>query len=337
MVERSKLRALAFLGGLVLCGVFEVAVRGYAWLSGRGFASPIVEDRILGFALRPNFEGWHWSRHRPQLVVHLGDSTTFGVSVEAEETYAARLSEKLEQCRPGRYDSMTAAVPGYSSREGVRLVHERDLFERFPPSVVTVHYGWNDHWYHREERGSAPLRGPRRWKAWLLERSFLLQGLQVARGSFGQWLEGRRIGPKRRAELEEFLAGLRAGTPPEPTVERLNVTPHDFVANLTILVQESRRVGAEVVLLVPVFAGPESLRALLEEHPLLSTEPFFFHAQYQDLIRRVAVENNVPWIDLPVEFAARSGSLYAGSDPIHPNAAGHGVIADRLARLLCGR
>jgi len=74
---------------------------------------------------------------RPRLLF-LGDSCTrLG---QAGPAYPGRLKAMLA----GRAEVLTAAVPGYTSHQG--LVWLRRQLLAAAPDVVIVYFGWNDHW-----------------------------------------------------------------------------------------------------------------------------------------------------------------------------------------------
>jgi hypothetical protein len=70
-------------------------------------------------------------------VLALGDSMTYGLGVEDDETYSAVL-EKLDP----RLEVVNAGVAGYSTAEELLLLREQGL--RLAPDVVLVAFLWND-------------------------------------------------------------------------------------------------------------------------------------------------------------------------------------------------
>ncbi len=74
-------------------------------------------------------------------VLALGDSCTFGVGVEDEETWPAQLSRLL---RGGEVDAevINAGVPGYTAFQGKRFLETRGL--ALEPDLVLVAFGFND-------------------------------------------------------------------------------------------------------------------------------------------------------------------------------------------------
>ncbi len=75
--------------------------------------------------------------HRPRLLF-LGDSCTrLGMGGPA---YPGRLKAMLA----GRAEVLTAAVPGYTSHQGLAWLRRQLLAAA--PDIVVVYFGWNDHW-----------------------------------------------------------------------------------------------------------------------------------------------------------------------------------------------
>jgi lysophospholipase L1-like esterase len=74
---------------------------------------------------------------RPRLLF-LGDSCTrLGMDGPA---YPGRLKAMLAR----RADVLTAAVPGYTSHQGLVWLRRQLLAAR--PDIIVVYFGWNDHW-----------------------------------------------------------------------------------------------------------------------------------------------------------------------------------------------
>ena len=109
------------------------------------------------------------------------------------------------------------------------------------------------------------------------------------------------------------------------------VSPEDFRANLRQIVQRSRQVGAEVILMTPNFVGagdPVRLPAKV--------------AAYAQITRDVGRELDVPVTDTFRAFEAvqaKDHRAWIGmmSDAIHPNMRGHKLLAEEVVSTLTGR
>ncbi|MCD0459059.1 SGNH/GDSL hydrolase family protein [Roseiconus lacunae] len=76
-------------------------------------------------------------------IVCLGDSCThFGPA-----SYPDMLRVYLDENVPGQFEVINAGVIGYTSFQGKRLLETEVL--KWAPDLVTVYYGWNDHWLAR--------------------------------------------------------------------------------------------------------------------------------------------------------------------------------------------
>jgi lysophospholipase L1-like esterase len=172
---RSVLRraaALALgcvLAGALLEGVLQVAARAGAPPT-RGVPSPAT----------PGAAG---------TIVCCGDSHTYGTGLKPEESWPARLAERLAADPSGAWSVHNAGVPGRNSAE---VALELDaLLARHAPSVALVWIGVNDSW---------SLAGAEVWDAAapnalqrLAARSRALRLLRIA------WLRAAEHGAEGRA------------------------------------------------------------------------------------------------------------------------------------------
>lgn len=143
-------------------------------------------------------------------VVCLGDSCTFGVGVNDEETFPARLVELLGDARV-----VNAGVPAYSAYQGRRLLESQ--LDAWRPSAVTIQFGFNDasDWGGRSDLEARPKASP---VLWLVRRSRFLQ-LLVARRE-----------------------------PPPAAAHRPRLTPAELAGELGTMIRLCRAHGAAPVL-----------------------------------------------------------------------------------------
>jgi hypothetical protein len=175
--------------------------------------------------------------------------------------------------------------------------------------VVTVHYGWNDHWmgFGIEDSEVGKLRSP---LVSLLERSRVFQ-----------------LGMKAR------VLALRGGR-----VNPLRVPPSDFRDNLRQIVATARAHDITAVLLTAPTShrkGHEPRRLMLRQiEDLDQLVPL--HQRYVEIVREVAEETGAPLCDLERDFAALPEpelARFFDADGIHlTKGAGEGY--DRLAGFL---
>jgi len=75
-------------------------------------------------------------------IACIGDSWTFGMNVDQERTYPARLDALLTAQRPAGVEVMNFGILGYSSFQGLQLLKTRVL--DLQPDVVVIGFGMND-------------------------------------------------------------------------------------------------------------------------------------------------------------------------------------------------
>ncbi len=94
-------------------------------------------------------------------IACLGDSSTFGFNVEADDAYPHQLQELLDADYPGRFQVLNFGVPGYASLQGVE--HLKHSVLDFHPDVVTFAFGTNDRFWHGPASLSERLRASQSW------------------------------------------------------------------------------------------------------------------------------------------------------------------------------
>ena len=155
--------------------------------------------------VRTNSEGLRCDEISPQKtrkrIVTIGDSVTFGISVEQDKTYSAMLQKMLGE---ERYEVINGGTPGFQLVQVVAYIKNRGL--AFQPDVVIYTFNYDDlsdpyvldngflqmdphgdyggKWARRDRFRAFPL--PRR----LVYRSLLLQAVLLR---YYAWREGRGV------------------------------------------------------------------------------------------------------------------------------------------------
>ena len=109
-------------------------------VSNKRMQGQVASSSRLDFTVSTDAAGCRKVPERPgatSAVAFLGDSTTFGVGVNDDQTYAALLQQRL-----GDVQTVNLGVPGYTAYQG-RLRLESFPF-RIPPRAVVVTFGFND-------------------------------------------------------------------------------------------------------------------------------------------------------------------------------------------------
>jgi lysophospholipase L1-like esterase len=111
------------------------------------------DDIYLGWELRPGqpghnrfgMRGAETVMAKPQNVWRIaivGDSVTYGLGVEADETFASLLESRLNETGIGPVEVLNFGVPGYSTFQEYVLLKNRVL--RFDPDLVVVTFTPDD-------------------------------------------------------------------------------------------------------------------------------------------------------------------------------------------------
>ena len=312
-------------------------------------------DPILNFKLRPdliaggqplNAAGFRTHEFGPKApgvfrILTLGDSCTFGIIATPEqpfayipEPYPVRL-ERLaaERLGPGRVEVLNAGIAGYNSFQGLMLL--RTKLRGLEPDLITVRFGWNDHFM-----SAADPSGYREPDSRLVLR---LQDLLLHTSLYGFF---------RRLDFELLALRAHANPPPAtslPTEWRPNIPVDVYEHNLRRIVEVGHAQGAEVWLLTSPHAFlidgnrgqqdkfPESARLLLGLNAIPSFDRLIeIHESYNQATREVGAELHVPVIDMEAAYRSHASEpLFLSTDVPHPAPLGHALEAETLyARLL---
>jgi lysophospholipase L1-like esterase len=233
-------------------------------------------------------------QERPPLVF-LGDSCTqFG-------RYDQELARRLEAERGVKLRYANLGVAGWTTFQG-RYQLQRDVVAA-APRVVTIYYGWNDHWI-----------------------GFGIEDKNVRRI---KQIFSSRVSQVRLVQL--FTKALVAvGTRQTAYPNRVSLV--DFKDNLHAMVETTREAGIRALLLTaptsilpgeePEYLGTRWLRDLKDLVPL--------HNSYAEAVREVAAESEATLCDLKQSFdALPRDELVAAfhADGHHLSAAGDRQLA----------
>ncbi len=236
-------------------------------------------------------------------IVCLGDSCThFG-----PDSYPKKLQKLLNEAAPGRFEVINAGCIGYSSFQGLTLLKTRAL--DWSPDLVTVYFGWNDHWLARgypdnQQRPKSKMHN---------SLHDYVAGLRTYQ--FFQW----GLGGRATSTMDEFRVGL-----------------NDYELNLRRMGAACSEKGIPIWYLTAAdafeFGLPEYLRTSGEVND--PTQVKELHDSYNDVVRRVAGDTNAPCLDVAMEFAAMDKRMLFVDDHIHLSEVGREEIANRLLALL---
>ncbi|MEM1070748.1 MAG: SGNH/GDSL hydrolase family protein [Planctomycetota bacterium] len=233
-------------------------------------------------------------------IVCMGDSCThFGPN-----SYPDLLRIYLDEIAPGKFEVINAAVIGYTSFQGRRLFESEVL--KWSPDLVTVYYGWNDHW---------------------LARGLQDKEQSASSSSALDSLYGLRI-----VQLAAFLLG---GIGNENTTFK-RVEPDDYRDNLTQIGQqcESREID------VWYFTAPHAFDLGIPPYLATSGEVadvrtlIPLHQSYNQIVRKVAEKGDAELIDLESEMDGMSKLELFMEDNIHLSEGGRFYVTRRIIETL---
>lgn len=271
----------------------------FGWPDPQTIENVFAADRDLVWVTREYAATLEAARHSRPPVVFLGDSCTqFG-------TYPRLTLGNLRAERPELASGVKLAVAGWSTEQG-RVQLERDVIP-LSPRVITIYYGWNDHWIALGPADREIIRA-RTLRA-LTAHSRLAQ--MALRTWFG-WVSRRESGAPR-VPLARYRENLRT------------------------MIGEAQQHGIRVVLITaasghergrePSYLGRRHLRDLHQLVPL--------HQQYVQATREIARNTHATLCDAAAELAADpSHRLFFQHDGIHLSPVGDAVLARLLARCI---
>lgn len=306
-----------------------------------------VCDPILHFRanprLRPNdqplnsagFRGPEFGPKRPSVyrVLALGDSCTFGVIAHealgfVAQPYPLRLERLVERRNgSGRVEVLNAGSPGYNSFQGLLLLRSR--LRGLDPDLVTVRFGWNDHFLSPLGEASA-LREPDSALALALEDWLLRSRLYAFVRRLGLELRALREPPRDARAAWRGTRGWRPTIPIE-----------DYARNLRRIVELARERGAEAWLLTAPHnpdPNPSAARELAARNRTSFRHLLQVHEAYGEALRRVGRETGALVVDMEAVYRRHAGEpVFLPTDAVHPSQGGHNLEAETLYAALVRR
>jgi lysophospholipase L1-like esterase len=343
-IPRWKLLLFAVLPTLALFGALEISLRvaGFQYsntpLEVRRFTDDPqgVVDRELAWQNRDGVDRFEkdaqqlWVPKTSPLERHdlkaaagvfriaaLGDScTAYCVSTRdsfpelAERFLNERLSSGQRSNKRGwrRVEVLNAGVASYSSFQGLQRLKHAVL--PYQPDLITVFFGWNDHWITGTPDDEIVLRSE--WETSLVNA---LDHLRIYQA--GRWLLAR-------ARAGRSGGATRQSSKPVPRVSLEN-----YDANLRQFASIARAEGIQVLFIT----APQDLRNWdnPDLQPLSTAELVLLHGRYNDIVRAVAAETGMRLLDLDAIFEQQKPRRLIAKDGIHFNPAGCRLTADSVA------
>jgi lysophospholipase L1-like esterase len=285
---------------------------------------PGANGRFVGQPVLINDDGFRdkaRSRQKPhgvKRVAVLGDSIAFGWGVPQEARFSDRLETMLStsstQC-----EVLNFAVPGYNTV--MELATFRDQVLAFEPDVVLLSFVDND-----DELPNFVRLSPH---AWSLDRCFLLETIR-------DQMVGRKLGDTARLALGGIAEAGGVGHAKDAVGFRPELVPPEYrflvgekamVQALKLMADDARTSGIRPVCVVhrmiqkptPQAVGLLGSRRLV---PLAEQAGFMVVDPGPALLEYLAKQH------------ADEKALWINKNDFHPNAIGHGLIAEQLAPAL---
>ena len=300
---------LAALGVLLALGTAEGALRAahfrfdlvpslqFGWPDAVALHEAYAPDPDLVWVTHDYQAKLKDARRTHPAIVFMGDSCTeFG-------SYPSRVLELLNGQRAPLATGVTVGVGGWSTEQGLEQLR-RDVIP-LHPKIVTLYYGWNDHWV------AMGLTDPEIARADHLTRfAHVSRVVQL-------WLR-----------LETNMAARRTPRPNRVPLPR-------YEANLHALVTEARAAGITPIVITapanhvpgrePPYLATRHLRSLSDLVPL--------HTSYVEATRRAGQQTAATVCDAAAAFSSLPlpHDRYFQRDGIHLSEAGNKELAKLIA------
>lgn len=280
---------------------------------------PCVEENVNSHGFRgPDFKPA--KEPETKRIVFLGDSNTFGMGVEGDETYVHRIRRWLQGSRTAKWEAINTAVPGYSSFQMLRMLESR--VSSYSPDIVVIYAGaWNDYtpaiglsdeqaWAQMQKSGRGPGNGP-------LGDIQLFHSICNVLRPRGNMAFAATSRPSKQEEYRR-LWSERMERPDGPRVEK-----ESFQRNLVTIARKSRQWGAKVIFITP-------------------PAPFKTRTRFTDGDDYARIVNETGAAECDAVVNARDVLLTKNEtedkllfcDIIHPTPEGHARIAQALSAAL---
>lgn len=271
----------------------------------------IVKDRVLFWIPKLYWEDQYPVKKDPAVerIITLGCSCTH--MCEEGHSYGNYMQELLDARVPGKNQVINAGCSGYSSYQGLQQLKHKVL--KYKPDVVTLYFGWNDHWF-----ASKPDRLVTTKADWQIDLINFLERFRVYQAYH------RAI-----ARLKEITLNSRNLIP------TFRVSQNEYRKNLEAMIDLCRANGIRPVLITAPF-DPEQLArrhapslyfGFWSSENLIKT-----HKAYNAIVRQLGAARQVPVIDLEAVFLdlAPKAAVPCFTDGIHFSAAGCQLTASLI-------
>jgi lysophospholipase L1-like esterase len=249
-------------------------------------------------------------------IVLLGDSSTFGWGVNQDERFSKLLEDKLNSVQDSKhYEIINLGIPGYATEHGIAVFDRYAL--RYSPDMIILSFGPNDGKLISKDAKEA------------LKSRHWIRDLKEFLRNFATYRLFRKVLLSFYNPFDTLVQAQK-NSPKEPFA-----TIPEYQKNLEYIIDKGRERGIESVFLalccpknyregmsavaerkkVPLINGMEILSNRIKDVKEEKLYPDLAR-YYKNLYGEESLKNRPLW--------------YVTNDTCHPNAVGHGILADVL-------
>ncbi len=243
-------------------------------------------------------------------IAALGCSCTQGCA-DTKQSYPEHMEDILNAQSPHRYQVINAGVAGYSSFQGLQNL--KYTVARYKPDLVTIFFGWNDHWL-----ANTPDKDVKMKADWQIDLINFLEKFKTYQAY--HWLIARMKKASSRNPRQTFRVPLE-----------------EYGKNLNSMVDFCQAHGIQPVLITAPFERSQFRVNWFFPFPPEALEKT--QEAYNAMVRQVGTTRQVPVIDLGTAFSRLQQKHFPSffSDGIHFSKVGcrlvAGLIVQRLQEL----
>jgi lysophospholipase L1-like esterase len=226
-------------------------------------------------------------------------------------TYPERLENLLNEANSDiSFEVMNAGVGGYGSYQGMNyFVNE---LQDYAPDLITVYFGWNDHWraIHYADKEQPRVN------------TFVM--------TLQETLDYTRIYQFLNKTISQATGESKHKNEP---IFRPRVSLEDYRINILTIISTAKKKDVKVLLLTAPEALTSDNIAVYVRRGLVTPDVDLIelHKSYNDIIREIAVSEQVTMVDLESIFnALPNKEKYFLKDGIHHREEGLSLIAQTL-------
>lgn len=226
-------------------------------------------------------------------VICMGDSITG----QGRPGYSQYLHERLTNNPPTfspAWEAFNIGVHGYTALQGLRLFQKTG--RQLEPDIVTLYFGWNDHWLSPNA-----------------DRQIMGLEMRPLAGRIFEILQKKRF----------FRLFILALGPVQHMAKRkkedecvVRVPPDEYRSAMKAFVREIRAAGA-VPILITAPRRPLTEHVVGKNYVRSIEEGNAIHDRYVEITRDVARDTNADLLDLAAIFAGQDCDAYFAPDGIH--------------------